>query len=91
MKSTIRQLTADDFRNVLKAQLREAQQSGHGCVEISSGDLHRGIGGYPGRNHRMPVCCSVMRQQMKVGDAILEQPPKGNGANPVVRYYLEAG
>ena len=81
-------LTADDFRNRLKDELEEAQKAGRDVVEIRSGDLHRYLGDYPGSNHRMPVCCHVMRQEMKGADSILKQPQHGNGANLIIRYHL---
>ena len=39
------------------------------------------VGGYPGQNHRMPMCCAVMRSEMSAGDAILQEPPKKQGAS----------
>ena len=57
-------------------------------IDIRSGDLHKKVGDYPGTNHRMRVCCEVMRKNMKQGDIILKQPPKGNGANLIIRYKL---
>jgi 5-methylcytosine-specific restriction protein A len=60
----------------------------HGnCVDVNSGDLHRQVGGYPGRNHRMPVCCEVMYGKMKGDDAVLSAPPKGKGASLTIRYF----
>ena len=52
------------------------------------GDLHEEVGGYPGSDHRMPSCCSVMRGEMASGDAVVHQPPKGDGANLVIRFRL---
>jgi 5-methylcytosine-specific restriction protein A len=57
-------------------------------ITIKSGDLHRRVGGYPSHNHRMPVCCHVMRANMRSGDQILAAPPKGDGATLVIRYRL---
>lgn len=56
-------------------------------IELTSGDIHRQLGDYPGKNHHMPVCCSVMRSLMKNGDAIIHSPLKGNGATLKIRYY----
>jgi 5-methylcytosine-specific restriction protein A len=57
---------------------------------MSAGDLHRRVGDYPGNDHRMPVCCGVMRDAMDedVGDAIVSSPPSGDGASLLVRYVL---
>lgn len=42
------------------------------------------------RNHRMPVCCRVMRAAVApdAGDVILGEPPSGQGASLTVRYVL---
>jgi 5-methylcytosine-specific restriction protein A len=56
-------------------------------IELYSGDIHRELGGYPGRNHSMPTCCEAMRDLMIPGDEIIESPPKGNGATLKIRYY----
>ena len=36
---------------------------GAGHVEINSGELHRAVGGYPGADHRMPMCCDAMYEE----------------------------
>lgn len=79
-----------DFERELHNIFTSAQREGRSYVDVRSGDLHRRVGGYPGPNHRMPTCCDVMRKNMDptLGDRILEQPPKGNGANLVIRYML---
>lgn len=56
-------------------------------VDICAGNLHRVVGGYPGKNHKMPICSSVMKTTMSGDDVILQSPPKGNGASLVIRYY----
>jgi hypothetical protein len=80
--------TADDFERELRSILREARAAGSISVELVSGDLHRRVGGYPGPNHRMPVCCAVMRRLMGPADTILRKPPSGNGATLTIRYRL---
>jgi 5-methylcytosine-specific restriction protein A len=40
-------------------------------IVLVSGDIHRELGGYPGKNHNMPSCCSAMRSQMINSDKIL--------------------
>lgn len=80
--------TADDFRRVLGDQKARAVRGGKVVLSLSSGDLHRLVGGYPGNNHRMPVCCSVMRSEMRSGDQIVSEPPKGAGASLVISYKL---
>ncbi len=77
-----------DFENELRSLLIAAQRAGEEYVDVASGDLHRRVGGYPGADHRMPVCCEVMRSQMKPGDQVLAEPPSGQGATLKIRYVL---
>ena len=55
---------------------------------VKSGDLHRQVGGYSSKTHRLTTCCQVMRNAMLPGDHILAAPPRGNGATLLVRYRL---
>jgi len=80
--------TAEDFRVTLRARMQGAEHASKTTVEINSGQLHREVGGYPGQNHRMPMCCAVMRSEMSAGDAILQEPPKKQGASLTIRYKL---
>ena len=80
--------SAHEFEAVLLAILGKATREGAATVEIKSGDVHRTVGGYPGPNHRMPVCCAAMRSAMNSNDTVVAQPPKGNGASLLVRYSL---
>jgi hypothetical protein len=70
--------------------MNDAVREGRETKEINAGDLHRRLGGYPGRNHRMPVCCAVMRAAFApdAGDLIVEEPPSGRGASFTIRYVL---
>ena len=77
-----------DFQKKMDSILKLAEQEGKSQVDIKSGDLHRMVGGYPGNDHRMPICCGVMRKNMKSTDKILDEPPKGNGATLLIRYQL---
>jgi hypothetical protein len=79
---------ADDFRRALQEVLQEAESNGVPQVDVAAGDLHRRAGGYPGRNHRMPSCCDVMRGTMRPGDEVLTSPLAGRGAALLVRYRL---
>jgi len=81
---------ADDFRNELYRMMLEAMKARRPFAEINAGELHRRVGDYPGKNHRMPVCCEVMRGALApdAGDVILEQPPSGQGASLTIRYVL---
>jgi 5-methylcytosine-specific restriction protein A len=76
------------FRKKLREIFALSTKAGKTKVVVNAGELHRLVGGYPGTNHRMPVCCSTMRSEMRGGDTILQQPPKGNGASLSIEYYL---
>ena len=78
---------AYDFRQALFSRLGEAQEDGARYLDITAGELHRTVGGYPG-NHRMPNCCQVMRSTMHPGDSILAEPRKGAGASLAIRFLL---
>ena len=80
--------TKEVFHDHLSKIVESASKQGLSSIDITSGTLHREVGGYPGNNHRMPVCCSVMKNYMKSGDTILSQPKKGQGATLVIRYML---
>ncbi|RLI39941.1 HNH endonuclease [Candidatus Bathyarchaeota archaeon] len=80
--------TRADFQRVLNSIFNQAESKGLKFVDVTAGDLHRKVGGYPGPNHRMPLCCSVMKQNMQEGDIILYQPPSGQGASLRIRYKL---
>jgi hypothetical protein len=79
---------ANDFWLQLFLLLNRATEAGEKSVDVQAGELHRTVGWYPGPNHRMPVCCRVMRDEMQPGDVVLEEPPKGAGASLRVRYQL---
>lgn len=80
--------TAQDFENQVVAIKAATKQRGQPYVDVKSGNLHRHLGGYPSNDHRMPVCCEVMKRMMRSGDLILKQPPSGQGAALVIRYFV---
>jgi hypothetical protein len=81
--------TKEDFQEELNNMFKEAQSQGKPYVDISAKKLHEEVGWYPNNgNHRMPVCCDVMKKNKKPEDDILRHPPKGNGATLVIRYKL---
>ena len=54
--------TEEDFELKLLDLILDAENKGLEFVGIVSGDLHRLVGGYPADGeHRMPVCCQVMK------------------------------
>ena len=82
--------TADDFRTELMRMMREGFRKDAGYVDINAGELHRRVGDYPGRDHRMPNCCQVMRAAIDrdVGDRVLREPEGGDGATLTIRCVL---
>lgn len=81
-------MTSDIFRKEIERLMDEAKENGCKYVDIISGDVHRNVGGYPGRKHNMPSCCTVMYSMMKSQDKILYSPPKGKGATLEIRYII---
>lgn len=82
--------TTKQFSDALDVVLAEATATGLRRVVVKARDLHRRVGGYPGPDHRMPMCCSAMRSAMDVahGDRLVSAPPKGNGASLTIDYVL---
>ncbi len=76
------------FQDYLNNIFLNAEKKGLKSIEVKAGDLHKMAGGYPGPNHRMPVCCEVMYQNMKEKDELVSKPPKGKGASLTIRYTL---
>ncbi|BCR35200.1 HNH endonuclease [Mariniplasma anaerobium] len=74
----------NDFKDILHKKIE--QMSGD-YIDLIAGNIHRELGGYPGRNHRMPICCKAMRDLMSDKDQIIYEPKKGNGATLTIRYY----
>jgi hypothetical protein len=54
---------------------------------LNAGDIHTSLGQCPGHNHRIPLCCKVMRSLMTQNDEIINEPPKGEGASLTIKYY----
>lgn len=82
---------AEDFQNELDQIFHENETNGKVFVDVRAGDLHTRVGHYPEPDHRMPVCCRVMRKniQKEVGDTELPGgPQKGDGASLIIRYML---
>lgn len=42
------------------------------ALEVNSGDVHRSLGGYPGADHRMPLCCEVMYAEQRADDETID-------------------
>ena len=80
--------TADDFRREIVRRFGKAEKAGKRFVDILSGEIHRDVGGYPGRSHKMPNCCQVMWGLFAEGDEVLYSPPSRQGASLEIRYRL---
>ena len=78
----------DDFQKGLDQMLETARNRGATSTVVKAGDLHRLVGGYPGPDNRIPVCCGVMRKNMKESDKVLPNALKKDGATFQVRYNL---
>lgn len=74
----------DDFIAAIECRLKAAEKLGWGSLIIRSGPLHKELGAV----HRMPMCCSAMRQLMQIGDRIIERPAKGDGARVTIEYRM---
>ena len=81
--------TRGDFQKCLDAVLGIGRDNDLSSLVVQAGILHRIVGCYPGKNHRMPVCCGVMRNRMREGDEILPNALKKDGATLRIRYLLE--
>ncbi|MGV3554226.1 MAG: Swt1 family HEPN domain-containing protein [Croceibacterium sp.] len=77
-----------DFERYIRESLTEAVREGHSHLELNAGQLHRQLGGYPGKSHQMTSCCAAMHRVKKAGDLIIRQPPSGKGASLTIRYQL---
>lgn len=82
--------TANDFERKLTELLSNAESKGHQHLIVVSGDLHSLVGGYPAQdgNHRMPLCCEVMRRFMGSNDEILYETPSGQSSTLKIKYSL---
>jgi hypothetical protein len=83
-------LTKKDFNTEIENIFRQADALGLSYIGLCSGKLHRKLGGYPGKNMRMPVCCACMRKKLRpdAGDRTIEAPPKGDGATLLIQYVI---
>ena len=80
--------STDDFQTELESIFSFAEEKLLTAIVIKSGDLHKLVGGYPGKDHRMRICCNVMRKNMMSGDEILSAPLSGEGASLTIKYQF---
>ena len=76
------------FEAKLSSVFENAAANGARSVTVNSGELHRAVGGYPNKDHRMPTCCKVMVAAKAPGDRVISIPPKGKGASLTIEYAL---
>jgi|SRR5262245_260749 len=87
-KEKVMSPTAWDFQNQLMAILNGARQSGLSYIDVESGKLHQQVEGYTKSNHKMLVCCEVMKKMMRFGDSILSKTANGQDATLTIRYTV---
>jgi len=77
------------YTEIFEAEIMRRIQNMRGLwIDLVARDIHIACGGYPGSNHKMPICCHAMRKLMKGTDEILPGgPSKGNGASLKIRYF----
>ena len=80
--------TEADFMVPLRQIMQEPQEVSLPFVDITAGEVHREAGDYAGHNHRMPICCGLLKNEMRSGAVILDSPPSGQGASLKIRYKL---
>lgn len=77
------------FSAALEKLLTAARKRGEGFVEVNAAALHRAVGGYPGPQHHMPLCCHVLRGAMGPDDFVVREPRSGSGPTLTLRYHLD--
>ena len=77
-----------DFQKQIDEIFEFSESKMLNAVIITAGNLHRVVGNYPGSDHRMPICCSVMKKNMIKEDQILHSPTKGAGASLMIQYIF---
>ena len=77
-----------DFEKALDEFFRECERKGLSSKNLTAEELyHRIIKPIPS-NHRVPVCCKVMKGKMQFGDVPVYEPPKGEGTRLEIRYVF---
>lgn len=68
--------TREDFQNKLNEIFQFAEEHNLIAITVKSGNLHNLVQKVKDGNHRMPICCDVMYQNMKTEDIVVESPTK---------------
>jgi hypothetical protein len=79
-------ISPDKCRLELRVQLTSAAARGEISVLITSGELHRAMGGAAGLEHFTPSCCEAMDDERVGGDILLLE--RSFGAGMTVLYRL---
>ena len=79
-----------DFQKCLDIILEIAKNNNLSFIDVKSSELHRLVGGYPSQDHRMPVCCNVMRETMPKSNEELPNSLKKDGATLQIRYHFSS-
>lgn len=76
-----------DFQKCLDIILEIARNNNLSSIDVKASEIHRLVGHYPNQgDHRIPVCCSVMRDTMKETNKELPNSLKNDGATMTIRY-----
>ena len=78
----------DHFQQELRAQIERAIKRGAEQLVVNSDELLVAVGGRPGLKDQMRYCCDVMREEMKAGDVVVDDPENGEGAGLTICYFL---
>ncbi|MEM1435091.1 MAG: hypothetical protein AAGG11_13615 [Pseudomonadota bacterium] len=81
-------LHADDFVNELRMLLKQAEDADFTAVEINAGRLYRRLRTYPEPHDRMALCCDILRQEMRGGDAIVHDSSADKRERLTIRFQL---
>ena len=81
--------TAVEFRAELQRRFEEASLAGRAFINIVARDLHDAVQLInPTRTQRYPNCCSVMRQEQRVGIDEVISDRANDGPNFAIHYRL---
>ena len=78
----------DHFQQELRAQIERAIKRGAEQLVVNSDELLVAVGGRPGLKDQMRYCCDVMREEMKAGDVVVDDPENGEGAGLTICYFF---
>lgn len=65
--------------------LKEAKLNGLSEITLRAGDIHKSLE----LPNRLPSCCNAMRSIEGYKSMEIATPPKGNGCNVYIKYFLD--